>query len=1052
MAESGSKSGVDQLFFNGIDGSTGGYLLPPLSVVDLARLISGQPTDDNLLRGLQTKAAGGLESVFAPMPGLDAADLAQVGWGVIFPARANATEPDPRREALRELLEWRQEQAARTNPKFYQEFSGPRGFRPKDDAASFMERLHVDYSQPVDPELGVPFYLLLVASPEEIPYSAQYQLDLQFAVGRIHFDTLEEYAHYARSVVRAEKREVRVARSAVFFGVRNADDPATQLSAQNLVAPLGKKLQEKLASGSQPPWQISTLLAEQATKSQLAQALGGTQTPALLFTASHGMGFPKDDPRQLPHQGALLCQDWPGPRAWRKPIDPGHYFAADDVPDDASLAGMIAFHFACYGAGTPELDEFAHGTAAGRAGTRPQIAPHPFVAALPRRLLGHPRGGALAVVGHVERAWGYSFQSPQAGPQLQAFEATLSQLMQGQPVGLATDFFNGRYAALAARLAKQLEDQKFGQVIPDQQLAGLWTAHNDARSYVVLGDPAVRLPLVGPDERPNRPPASGGHPIAITGTPPGEGGPGSSPRPAAGAADSRPPSRTRPQPTPGPGGRGPVFDATPAKPEATALSDAFLRQVAQTTQRVDQATTEGVSYDVGGGNRMLARTRILERLRWRLQQLGIPETGLESLDQGGVSFRPVTGDEEGATPAADLLLERILGRNDMVAAPRFLEAGLRASKAVARLRLQAASGKLLGWGTGSLIAPRLLLTNNHVLPSAEAARTCLAEFNVEEPLPGQATPSVPFELRPNELFLTDVGLDFTLVAVAPQSTTGRAVTEFGFNPPHAGDDPILESEKVNIIQHPAGRPKELALRDNTVTAILADFIHYEADTEPGSSGSPVFNDQWQLVALHHSGVPRKDAAGNWLLRDGTLWQKGMSDQLIDWVANEGVRLSRILAWVHNAPLATPEARALRDELRGATPGDALNPPAAPASPVPLVSAPPPARTGPNGFGGTGGETTAPPGSSSSNTAPNLPPASPGGPAAPSGNAGPAPTASAGPALAQLGSGGVIKITLPIEITLALGDAAAGGVNGQVTVVPQSAPPAPSPGSGTLPNE
>ena len=77
MTESGSKSGVDQLFFNGIDGSTGGYLLPPLSVVDLARLISGQPTDDNLLRGLQTKAAGGLESVFAPMPGLDAADLAQ---------------------------------------------------------------------------------------------------------------------------------------------------------------------------------------------------------------------------------------------------------------------------------------------------------------------------------------------------------------------------------------------------------------------------------------------------------------------------------------------------------------------------------------------------------------------------------------------------------------------------------------------------------------------------------------------------------------------------------------------------------------------------------------------------------------------------------------------------------------------------------------------------------------------------------------------------------------------------------------------------------------
>ncbi|MFM8218054.1 MAG: trypsin-like serine peptidase, partial [Planctomycetaceae bacterium] len=202
--------------------------------------------------------------------------------------------------------------------------------------------------------------------------------------------------------------------------------------------------------------------------------------------------------------------------------------------------------------------------------------------------------------------------------------------------------------------------------------------------------------------------------------------------------------------------------------------------------------------------RSQARTRNLDRLRWRLQQLGLPAEALPSLDAGGVSFRPVAGDDEGPAPAADLLLERILGRNDMVAAPRFLEAGLRASRAVARLRMQSASGKLLGWGTGSLVAPRLLLTNNHVLPSAEQARTSLAEFNVEEPLPGQATPSVPFVLRPDEFFLTDVRLDFTLVAVAPQSTTGRSLAEFGFNPPHAGDDPILESEKVNIIQHPAG--------------------------------------------------------------------------------------------------------------------------------------------------------------------------------------------------------------------------------------------------------
>ena len=112
------------------------------------------------------------------------------------------------------------------------------------------------------------------------------------------------------------------------------------------------------------------------------------------------MGFPKKDARQLRHQETLLCQDWPGLEEWHQAIPPEFYFAADDVGDDARLLGLIAFHFVCYGAGTPRLDDFAH-----RAFNRPtDIAPYAFVANLPRGLLGRPKGGTLAVIGHVERA------------------------------------------------------------------------------------------------------------------------------------------------------------------------------------------------------------------------------------------------------------------------------------------------------------------------------------------------------------------------------------------------------------------------------------------------------------------------------------------------------------------------------------------------------------------------------------------------------------------------------------------------------------------------
>lgn len=467
-----SASPARELSFNGVNATTGGPLRPPMTAAEVARLACGERRDPAEVEDLRRWWEHLSEDRLELRHGLDPRRLDEAGWGVVFPHGGDESV----RRALAPLLEHRRARAAATDERLYRELE----YRPGESKLRFLAR-HGVGPGPVEPQ-RLPYYLLLVGGPEEIPFRFQYQLDVQYAVGRLHLDGAESYARYAHGVVEAENGEPARPRRAAFFGVANRDDRATARSLRHLVTPLA----ERAAGWS--GWSVETALGDAATKTALGELLTGAEAPALLFTAGHGVGFEPDDPRQLRHQGALLCAEWPGPERWRRAIPEDHYLSADDVPDDAGGGGQIAFFFACYGAGTPRHHSFA---AAGDR--RRRLAPHGFVAELPRRLLGHPGGGALAVVGHVDQAWSYSFDWPRAGEQRQVFDSALDRLVDGYPVGAAMEFFDQRHAELSSDLGLEIEEARYGATPDLLGLSALWTAHNDARSYVVLGDPAVRL-------------------------------------------------------------------------------------------------------------------------------------------------------------------------------------------------------------------------------------------------------------------------------------------------------------------------------------------------------------------------------------------------------------------------------------------------------------------------------------------------------------------------------------------------------------------------------
>jgi V8-like Glu-specific endopeptidase len=240
---------------------------------------------------------------------------------------------------------------------------------------------------------------------------------------------------------------------------------------------------------------------------------------------------------------------------------------------------------------------------------------------------------------------------------------------------------------------------------------------------------------------------------------------------------------------------------------------------------------------------------LIEAEKGRLTQVKAPDMDKDLTWKGDMSADTV---------------ERIMGKQSTFLPVSFLEIGYKRARAVARVCLS--NGE---YGTGFLLKDNLFLTNNHVISNPDQAKGATIQFNYQQAVSGLDLNPEPFHLDPDKGFNTSVDDDWTFIRIKGDANADWGAIE-------VNDVDLSKTERVNIIQHPGGGPKQVALYHNVVAYLDERRIQYLTDTLPGSSGSPVFDSQWRVVALHHS--------GGWILEPQTKNHV---------FRNEGININRI---------------------------------------------------------------------------------------------------------------------------------------------------------------
>ena len=477
--------------------------------------------------------------------GGDPNDIELQRWGVIAP---QGPEGDRLLALARPLIEHRQAQQGDA-VKVYRV---PQKLT-QDEAMRWKKR---EFDSGADLNVEVPRYQLILGDLDQVPLALQQVQASDGYVGRLAFDKEEDYGAYIDKLLRWERTAAGGAKpDSLFFTVHDGT-AATAVGHRALVAPGVEVVRRRQQSGQYPANEILEFGDPITPSPDELLARAAHPDPSVLFTLSHGEGAPRGGWRspeeQRRRQGAMS-------------FGREGKITGEELRGRPFMPGGVWFMLACYGAGTPDASAYKHWlealAAAGQFRGKPEAVlaglpgPHdrPFTAALPQAVLANP-DGPLAFMGHIDLAWTYSFQELDSGATNRParYMAITRSILKRDRVGVSMRellrFFDQTNVELTSLYDQEARERSAGRPVQvDAARQGhLWMLRQDLAAYVLLGDPAARLPHADPASlataTPRRPQEVSTSSTSSTSTSPAQPAPAevhpAAPSPAPAPADS----------------------------------------------------------------------------------------------------------------------------------------------------------------------------------------------------------------------------------------------------------------------------------------------------------------------------------------------------------------------------------------------------------------------------------------------------------------------------------------------------------------------------------